>query len=442
MQEIKQVLCLQRNLTFRRPRSWNVQLRYATLVGGQGVTVEAGAWLLALGAASVWTGGDRPETEHLYRLATGVVVALDRALTEDEAVAVSDPQVVAAMNAFRTPEEALLQDWGIALETQCRGLPPFALIHCPLCGGTEFTSSDLASAWCDRCNAQFTVRPTAGDPGFVVDARWPYYAYLSARYLMPRSDSLYLCLVLKDSRDPRDMAHEPDGACWSAAREGKCCPDAAWLTDENMGLRPGLHRCMVGTLYDWDLNGRVPTPEALGEGRWTGWKIDDQWWPSCAALRALGLEPDECRCLEGAAAQLKRDRCPASAALLEGLAAIGGRPPMLCQLRLPPMAALPEGAYYLLHHWAVTGTERRRDRRAWPVWYVVRPVIDEQGHVDGWDVVRRDLCPRCSRPVEPDDLSAEENRWDLPHANCREVWGETGWRPQFEGVEAEVQGVT
>ena len=435
MQEVKRVLCLQEDRTFRRPRSWNAHVRYATLVGGQEVTIEAGTWLLELGATSVWTGSDRPETEHLYRLATGKVVAQDRSLAEDEAVEVSDPQAVTAMNAFRTPEDAILQDWGIALETQCQRLPPFALIKCPLCSGAVFTSLDLASAWCDRCNARFTVRPTAGDPGFVVDARWSHYSFLSARYIMPRSNSLYLCLVLKDSLDPRDMTHDPDGACWSAAREGRCHPDAPWLTDGDVGLRPGLHRCMVGTLYDWDLHGRVPTPEELSEGCWPGWEIDGQWWPHCATVRALRLEMDERRCLEGAAARLGRDHHPVSANLLAQLARIGRRPPLLFQVRLPPISALQEDEYYLLHHWAVAEAEHCRDRQAWPVWYVVRPVVDERGHVDGWDLVRRDICPKCNQPVQPDDLAAEKNQWDIPHGSCRDVWGKTGWRPQFNEVD-------
>ncbi len=41
--------------------------------------------------------------------------------------------------------------------------------RCPVCEGTEFVSLHGASAWCDECNAQFQVRHTAGDPGYVVD---------------------------------------------------------------------------------------------------------------------------------------------------------------------------------------------------------------------------------------------------------------------------------
>ena len=437
MKEVKRVLCLQEDRTFRRPRSWNVHVRYAILAGGQEMTIEAGTWLLELGATSVWAGGDRPEVEYLYRFATGTVVALDRSLTEDEAVQVTDPQVVAAMNAFRTLEGALLQDHGIALEAQCRHLPPFALIKCPLCGGAEFTSLDLASAWCDRCNVQFTVRPTAGDPGFVVDARWSHYSYLSAKYILPRTRSLYLCLVLKDSLDPRDMTHDPDGGCWSAAREGKCRPDAPWLTGDNVGLRPGLHSCNVGTLYDWDVHGRVPMPGDLREDRWSGWKIDGQWWPNCATVRALELETDERRCLEQAAAQLGRDHYPVSGDLLGQLARISKEPPVVFQLSLPPMSALQEGdaEAYLLHHWVTAETKPYLGEQAWPVWYVVRPVADEHGRVGEWEVVRRDICPRCNKPTRPEDLVAEGEGWDVPHGYCRDVWQKTGWQPQFNEVD-------
>jgi hypothetical protein len=111
--------------------------------------VEPGAWLLELDPAEVWLGDDRTETEHLYRLATGEVVALDHPLTGEEAVEVTDPQAITAMNAYRSLDEALLEDMGVALRCEQPGLPPFALIKCPLCGGADFVSVDLASVWCD-----------------------------------------------------------------------------------------------------------------------------------------------------------------------------------------------------------------------------------------------------------------------------------------------------
>lgn len=51
------------------------------------------------------------------------------------------------------------------------GINPFDWpdFGCPLCGGNKFTSANHAAVYCDCCNARFQVRPTAGDPGCVVD---------------------------------------------------------------------------------------------------------------------------------------------------------------------------------------------------------------------------------------------------------------------------------
>jgi hypothetical protein len=48
---------------------------------------------------------------------------------------------------------------------------PFACknFHCPLCASHDFTSQDFGAVYCDGCGARFSVRPTAGDPGCVVD---------------------------------------------------------------------------------------------------------------------------------------------------------------------------------------------------------------------------------------------------------------------------------
>ena len=51
------------------------------------------------------------------------------------------------------------------------GINPFSWEHfrCPLCDGNEFISIGQAGVYCDECNAKFSVRDTAGDPGCVVD---------------------------------------------------------------------------------------------------------------------------------------------------------------------------------------------------------------------------------------------------------------------------------
>src|SRR5262245_56940150 len=55
------------------------------------------------------------------------------------------------------------------LEIQA-GMKPFDHIVCPVCGGTEFTELVPAGGiWCNECNAEFSCRDTAGDPGLVID---------------------------------------------------------------------------------------------------------------------------------------------------------------------------------------------------------------------------------------------------------------------------------
>lgn len=42
-------------------------------------------------------------------------------------------------------------------------------LRCPICMGNKYTSLSHSSIYCDECNAKFTVRNTAGDPGCVID---------------------------------------------------------------------------------------------------------------------------------------------------------------------------------------------------------------------------------------------------------------------------------
>jgi hypothetical protein len=317
----------------------------------------------------------------------------------------------------------------VALRREQPGLAPFALIKCPLCGGADFVSVDLASVWCDGCNAQFRVRATAGDPGFVVDCFWDSYSFASAWYVMPRVTSLYMCLVLKDSGDPRDMRHDPEGACGRASREGACRPDALNLTGEGIGLRPGLHACRIGTLYDWKLAGAIPTPGMAGDAS-AGWEIDGQMWPRCASLHRRVLDREGGAHLDRAIDALRLDvrKWENTIAILERVGRLSrGEPdPYLWIGQLPASSLLGEGEKYLLHHWLLLHPDPKGNyQAACPAWYVVKPIYRDH-YLDGWEVVGKDICPRCLRRVRADAPDA--------HQDCRAFWEKMGWAPS--GVEA------
>lgn len=153
-------------LACQRPLRWQTHLRYSLFHPGPELTLRAGTWLLEL--------EDKGDNV-LYRLADGSVVSLAQPFSANEARPVDHPEAVRAMAAYRSPEEAALDDWGVQVEHIDRSAP-FRLIKCPLCWGTEFASVDFAQVWCNTCNANFTVRHTAGDPGFVADCTWEHYS--------------------------------------------------------------------------------------------------------------------------------------------------------------------------------------------------------------------------------------------------------------------------
>ena len=415
----RRVLCLTEPVTFQQPPSWEIHARYALQRSGEEVVLPAGAWMVELEPVETWP---TQKSEYRYRTSSGQVVAMESPLAQERYREVKDPQVVLALNAFRSLESILSEDFGLTLQQTCRELPPFALIQCPLCCGTSFTTLDLASVWCDRCNATFQVRSTAGDPGFVVDLTWEYYQPLAAHYVLPRTDKLLATLVLKDSGDPRDMSR---AHCLSACRSGPIL-----LTDGSSGLRPGLHRCQIGTLYDWRrIYGQVPAPGDLRES--PTWEIDGQWWPASAAIRVLPLQHAERGALELAANAIRKEFGDASRQIQEILN-LRSRSPSVFEAILPDVRDLKEGERYLLHHWLTMAPDNPSGgyEIALPVWYVVTPLLSDH-YLTGWQVERKDICPRCAKPVSPEELTPGEgdlSRWDIPHGLCREVWEKTSWR--------------
>jgi len=420
--QTRRILCLTQAATFYQPTAWEFHARYAVQRSGREVPLPAGAWLVELDPVETWP---EQKNEYLYRMPSGEVVALESPLAEHRYTEVTDPQVITALNAYRSLKTILADDFGMSLQQTCRELPPFALIQCPLCSGTSFTTVDLASAWCDRCKANFHVRSTAGDPGFVVDVTWVHYNPLAAHYVLPRTEKLLSTLVLKDSRDPRDMSREH---CY-----GECQAGPIQLTDGSTGLRPGLHLCQIGTLYDWRrIYGQVPTLQELRDS-WE-WEIDGQGWPASATLRTLPLKQSERRALELAVNILQKEHNGITTEDIQDILNLRSQPLSVFEAVLPDVRSLHDDEHYLLHHWLTmsSGSPPDNYETALPIWYVVTPIIEDR-YLTGWKVVRKDICPWCGEAVSPEEVTAGEegrSQWDIPHGNCREIWETIGWRLQ------------
>lgn len=404
-------------VTFSKSYQWSIAARYAARSGGEPLVLPAGTWLLALPSEN--------DGLYRYRLASGEIATRAEPLESWMAEPIQDSQAVLAMNAYRSLEDAAREDFGLDLERIARHLAPFALVRCPLCGGTDFATLEFSGVWCARCNTRFETRFTGGDPGFVVDAHYEHANLSAALYLLPPAEGLLSTLVLKDTLDPRDMDTSGCG----------CEPGSPRLTDGISGLRAGLHACQVGTLYDWNtIYGQVPQLADLPSSRRRLWTVDGQSWPDCATERALPLAQEERAAIEAAARLLGEEHVFARGELKK-LLSVQRAPLSVHKAPLPPIEALGEGERYLLHHWLAV--EKRssveRYQLGLPVWYVVKPVIQER-QITGWNVVRRDICPVCGKKFLPEHAGGSQyaNRWDDPHGWCREDLKAAGWAPEPE----------
>lgn len=410
---------LSTDVTFRQPVRWQAHLRYSLRTPGREVTLPAGVWLLELPAQD-------QRDERLYRLADGQVVARLQPLTEQQATVITNPQTITAIQSYRTLEEAAAEDWGLQVEHIDRH-PPFKVIKCPLCSGTGFTSVDFAQVWCDTCNANFTVRHTSGDPGFVVDCTWQHYSGHNAHYLLPRTAELCLTLVLKDSGDLLELTHNEH--CW----RDDCMPEQVASTGPDSALRPGLHACQVGTLYGWSLGGRVPVHydhnrHGYQTLYWPDGRKDS--WPETAFVRTSNLTHEEGRDLEQVRWELERQLGDDSSGYKRGLMTSvrnllerPASPPYVAyRVPFPDASLLNDGEKYLLHRWLLKREKRYHVVFAYPVWLVVTAA---DGDRNGWRVVQDNLCPRCGHSVRPEHLAGDGD--DRSHRRCRELWDATGW---------------
>jgi hypothetical protein len=434
-------------VVFQRPARWQVHLRYAMPFPDSGsVSLPAGTWLLALTEPTEEAG------EYHYRCTDGAVVARAEPLTAAEAIPVTNPEAMRAMAAYRPFEQMAREDWGVNVE-HVSPYAPFRLIKCPLCSGTEFTTLDLAETWCDRCNANFSVRHTAGDPGFVVDCRWPHYYANQAHYCLPCTDDLLVTLVFKNSGDPLNLAHSRH------CHRDDCTAERVALTGAADSLRPGLHACEVGDVYNWSFYGHAPaqysrrrhdyTPLTWPEG--CSEKSEDghqEAWPASVFVGVSGLSHDEeadLRRLGRMLSEQKDDLHPNyRRGLLETLHAVVERPrrPPYLPFRspFPRPDRLQAGEKFLLHRWLLKPEPGYGEVIAYPIWLVVTAVESRSEYdLPGWRVVRDNLCPYCGQGVTPEQV-ADTSRWG-PHHACRELWRLAGWRPLVPFDDKPTEGV-
>src|SRR5690606_30201054 len=122
-----------------------------------------------------------------------------------------------------------------------------------------------------------------------------------ARYVMPKTDAMSLYMVMKHGGgDPLDLTYSRRGC------RDDCRPDAIALTDGSDGtLWMGLHRCHIGDVYEWGIQGRPPAPEQVYREQLYVTKIDGHCWPESATLRTLALSVDERHALRNAAAAVR-----------------------------------------------------------------------------------------------------------------------------------------
>jgi len=369
------VFRLNQEVHFEPPRAWSVQARYAFVYNEGGpFAAEVGRLVIYLGPRRFFDGqGDR--IEYLYRFSDGRVGVLDIP-PDGRFTPVDDPEVVTLAAQVKTLPE-LVEEKGLRLDAISR-LNPFAMIVCPLCGGTEFTTVDMASVWCDTCNTQFATRMTAGDPGVVVDADPAYYRPTHARYIIPRQN-LTLTVVLKDF----GYSNHPEGSCGESCVNGTTYEERAeqgYYVSAPTSLRAPGHWCGL-EVYDWSLYGQAEQPERYDERN----------------LRVIVGDSEAAGRIYGK--RVRSNRLPSVDLLAEGEPDGEGR-----------------------EWWYLTDVLYNRDLPWWPVWWKVRAELEPAPYgegtvVKGWAVTDRTLCPGCLRPAAEGD-----------HDHCH--WDEMGWTPE------------
>ena len=375
------VFRLNEAVQFEPPRAWSVQARYAFVYrDGAPFAADAGRLVIYLGPRR-FSDGLEDREEYLFRLTDGRVGVLD-APPDGHFTPVDDPEVATLAAQVKTLPE-LAAEKGLRLETISR-LDPFNLIVCPLCRGTDFTTTDLASVSCDACGTQFTTRPTAGDPGIVVDADPSHYCPAWARYIIPRRN-LTLTVVLKDF----GYSGHPEGQCGEYCVNGTTYEERAqrmnYYISAPSSLRDPTRWCGL-ELYEWSLYGEAQEPD---------W--DDR------GLRDVVGDRDAARRIHGKGVRSN------------------GLPPVDLLAEGEP-GPQEEGSIRPREWWYLADVLYSRGVPWWPMWWKVRAELEPATFGDGqvvkgWVVTDRSLCPGCLRPAADGD-----------HQYCR--WAEMGWEPR------------
>ena len=424
---------LKEELKARPPTRWESHVRFAIRLPDEEIQLPIGTWLLELPTD---TGSSQAA---LYQLADGTVVCMENPLTADQVAPLTDAQALTSLSAFRTLTQAMRDDHGLAFEP-VSGDAPFRIIQCPLCRGTAFTTVAFSSVWCDSCNAKFIVRYTAGDPGFVVDCTWEHVSFRDAYYLMPRTTDLQLTMVFKSGGDPLDLTHDPH------CHRQDCTETQVALTNgKDSSVRPGLHACALGDVYDWSFYGRVPTAykyDTHGHHDLV-WPLGEkESWPKTAFVPVTGFAYEEKQVVPNAVEMIRAnvpesDRRQSVLASLQLLVERPARAPASYRSPWLQPKYLAEGEKYLLHRWLIS-QEKGRLATAVPVWLVVKDV-SEEGYGFKWQVVRDDICPQCGEPAAAADWAHTpdpKRPWTVPHGHCRQLWQKQNWRPTlFADVE-------
>ena len=162
---------------------------------------------------------------------------------------------------------------------------------CPYCHSVEFTHVEGSGITCDRCNAEFRLRMTAGDPGVVVDAIPAETKYVTVHQKLsidrPRTQGRCSCWqVLKECErglDDRDrwcspFKSEVEGRsgfyltqsdpplgkeifCFQAYDVGKVLAREKWLAETDAGREAAALRAKGVYEYDW--------PKEITDAHWS-----------------------------------------------------------------------------------------------------------------------------------------------------------------------------